>query len=168
MSDLTSAAVPGPGPGEHVRGPAGAPLVVFYADFTCVRCAVGALALAQAPLRVAYRHLVLRARGPRGAALAAAAEAAERQGAFWELHDRLFADQGHQDDPHLWAAAEALGLDVDRFEADRRSPEVAGLIAEHTRAALRAGAVATPTVVLPDGSLHGGGVDAALALDAAG
>ena len=53
-------------------------------------------------------------------ALAHAAEAAARQGAFWPFHDALYADQGRIDDPHLWARCERLGLDVDRFEADRR------------------------------------------------
>ena len=28
------------------------------------------------------------------------------QGRFWEMHDSLLADQGHLDDPHLWARAE--------------------------------------------------------------
>ena len=52
------------------------------------------------------------------------AEAAARQDAFWEMHDALFADQGRLEDPHLWTRAERLGLDVERFEADRRSDAV--------------------------------------------
>ena len=36
------------------------------------------------------------------------------------MHDALFADQGRLEDPHLWARAERLGLDVARFDADRR------------------------------------------------
>lgn len=168
MHDLTSAAVPPVSAGDHARGAAGDPLVLFYGDFTCVRCAVGAQRLAQAPVRVVYRHLVLSARGPRGAALARAAEAAALQDAFWAFHDRLFADQGHQDDPHLWALCEELGLDVSRFDGDRRSPQVAELVAGQTREALRGGAVATPTIVLADGSVHGGGVDAVFTVPAAG
>ena len=41
------------------------------------------------------------------------------------MHDALFADQGRLEDPHLWARAERLGLDVDRFHADARSEAVA-------------------------------------------
>ena len=52
------------------------------------------------------------------------AEAAARQDAFWEMHDALFADQGGLEDPHLWTRAERLGVDVERFEADRRSDAV--------------------------------------------
>lgn len=154
MGGLSSAAPPAVGPGDHVRGDDAAPLIVLYGDFTCVRCAVAADRFAAAPVRVAYRHLVLSARGPRGAALARAAEAAALQGAFWPFHDRLFADQGHQDDPHLWALCEAFGLDLERFERDRRSDAAADRVAAQTREALRAGAAATPIIVLPDGTLH--------------
>ena len=41
------------------------------------------------------------------------------------MHDSLYADQGRLDDPHLWERCERLGLDLDRFEADRRSEAVA-------------------------------------------
>jgi hypothetical protein len=51
-------------------------------------------------------------------------EAAARQDAFWEMQDVLFADQGGLEDPHLWTRAERQGLDVERFEADRRSDAV--------------------------------------------
>ena len=168
MAELTSAALPPAGSADHLRGAPDAPAVVFYGDFTCVRCAVDAQRLAAAPVRVAYRHLVLSARGARGAALARAAEAAALQDAFWPFHDRLFADQGHQDDPHLWALCEELGLDLERFDLDRRSAQVTALVAAQTREALRGGATGTPTVVLADGSVHAGTADAALAGQAAG
>ena len=35
------------------------------------------------------------------------------------------ADQAHLDDPHLWRRCEQLGIDLDRFESDRRSAHVA-------------------------------------------
>ena len=57
---------------------------------------------------------------PRSPALHAAAEAAGRQGRFWEMCDSLFAERGRVDDPHLWERAERFGLDLDRFRADAR------------------------------------------------
>jgi protein-disulfide isomerase len=148
--DLTSAPVPALGPDDHVRGPEGAPLVIMYADFACPHCAVAHVRLVEAaqaaPLRVAFRHFALRAKHPRAPALAAAAEAAALQGAFWPMHDALYADQGRQDDPHLWARAEALGLDVERFDADRKSAEVEARVKHDVRAAMRAGVAATPTL----------------------
>lgn len=148
MTDLTSAPVPRLRADDHVRGDAAA-AVVMYADFTCPRCAVEALALRDAGADVVFRHFALRARHPRAVAVAEAAEAAACQGAFWAFHDAIFADQGHLDDPHLWARCEQLGLDLDRFEADRRDEAVAARVRRDVQDALRAGLTTTPTLVRP-------------------
>jgi 2-hydroxychromene-2-carboxylate isomerase len=60
--------------------------------------------------------------------------------------DSLFADRGHVDDPHLWERAKALGLDLERFEADRRSDEVAARVSRDFESGIRAGVAATPTL----------------------
>ena len=155
MTDLTSAPVPPLTSADYVRGPEDAPLVIVYADFACPFCALAHERLSPLPLRVAFRHFALRAKHARSPALATAAEAAARQDAFWPMHDALFADQGRQDDPHLWERAEHLGLDVARFERDRRSPEVAERVRRDVRSALRAGVAATPTLVV-EGVLYQG------------
>ena len=93
-----------------------------------------------------FRHFALKAKHERAVALAQAAEAAARQGAFWAFHDALYADQGRLDDPHLWARCEALGLDLERFQADRRDPAIAERVRRDVRDALRAGATTTPTL----------------------
>ena len=146
MTDLRSAPAPGLRPDDHVRGDG--TLVVVYADFTCPRCAVAHARLRERPVRRVFRHLALKSKHPRAVAVAHAAEAAAGQGAFWDFHDALYADQGRQEDPHLWALAERLGLDVARFEADRRSAAVAERVEAQTREALRAGAMTTPTLIV--------------------
>lgn len=154
MDDLTSAPVPEPQPDDHVRGEG--PLVVMYADFACPYCALTHTRLTEVGgLTVVFRHFALKAKHPRGPILAAAAEAAANQGAFWPFHDALYADQGRLDDPHLWERAEHLGLDVDRFEADRRSDATAERVKRDVRAAMRAGAAATPTLFV-QGERHDG------------
>jgi protein-disulfide isomerase len=82
-------------------------------------------------------------------ALAHAAEAAALQGAFWPFHDALFADQGRLDDPHLWDRCERLGLDLARFESDRRSEAVAERVRRDVREGMRAGVTATPALLRP-------------------
>ncbi len=146
--ELTSAPVPPLRDDDHVRGEG--ELVAMYADFTCPRCAVAARDLADR--RVVFRHFALKAKHPRAVALAHAAEAAACQGAFWAFHDALYADQGRVDDPHLWARVERLGLDLDRFEADRRSDAVAARVARDVQDGLRAGVTVTPTLVELDSS----------------
>jgi protein-disulfide isomerase len=147
MGDLTSCPVPDLRPDDHVRGEG--ELVLMYADFSCPRCAVAALELRDARARVAFRHFALKARHPRAVALAHAAEAAARQDAFWPFHDALFGDQGHIDDPHLWERCERLGLDLARFEADRRSDVVAQRVRRDLQDGLRAGVTGTPALLRP-------------------
>ena len=92
---------------------------------------------------------------PRARVLAQAAEAAGLQEAYWEFHDSLYADHGRLDDPHLWERARRLGLDLDRFEADRRSHAVAQRVDRDFRSGVRAGVVTTPTLFV-DGEPHAG------------
>jgi protein-disulfide isomerase len=146
MTDLRSAPVPPLRDDDHVRGRRDAPLVFFYGDFACPRCAVEAERLRDAGARVAFRHFALKAKHERAVPLALAAEAAARQGAFWAFHDALYQDQGRIDDPHLWAHIQALGLDVERFQADRRDAAIAERVRRDVRDALRAGATTTPTL----------------------
>jgi protein-disulfide isomerase len=137
-----------------VRGPEGARLVIVYGDYECPYCAALDVRLRGAPLRVAFRHFPVASAHPRAQPAAYAAEAAARQGAFWAMHDLLFDDQGRLEDPHLWARAEALGLDVARFDADRRAPEVAEAVRGQFRSGVRAGVATTPTLFV-DGERHG-------------
>ena len=144
-----------------MRGPSGARLVLVYGDYECPFCAALDMRLRGAPLRVAFRHFPVHGSHPRAFAAACAAEAAGAQDAFWALHDALFDDQGRLEDPHLWARAEALGLDLARFDADRRSEAVAEAVRESFRAGVRAGVATTPTLFV-DGERHPGRPDEAL------
>lgn len=155
MEDLRTAPPPPLDADDHVRGDDGGPLILFYADFTCPRCALAHERLTNAGARVAFRHMALRAKHERAVPVACAAEAAAAQGAFWPFADALYADQGRLDDPHLWERARVLGLDVERFDADRRDPLVAARVQRDTRAALAGGATTTPTLFLGDRPLSG-------------
>jgi protein-disulfide isomerase len=158
LTDLRSAPLPGPSEEDHIRGPADAPLVLIYADFECPYCAVAARQLDGASLRLLFRHFPVRSSHPRAWAAACAAEAAGRQGRFWEMHDLLFADQGRLEDPHLWARARTLGLDLDRFEAERRRAAVEARVRRDFEAGVRGGIVTTPTLVADD-RRHAGRID---------
>jgi protein-disulfide isomerase len=154
MADLSSAPVPPVRDDDHVRGPAEGQLVVFYGDFTCPRCAVEGLRLRDAGARVVFRHFALKAKHERAVALAHAAEAAARQDAFWAFHDALYLDQGRLDDPHLWERCAALGLDLERFQADRRDARIAERVRRDVREALRAGATNTPAIFVNGELIH--------------
>ena len=146
MTELGSAPVPDPDESDHVRGPADAPLVIEYADFECPFCAALTARLALRRVRRVFRHFPVKTSHPRAWPAACAAEAAGRQGRFWEMHDLLFADPARLEDPHLWQRAGALGLDLSRFDRDRRSPEVGERIRRDFVSGLRAGVVTTPSL----------------------
>jgi protein-disulfide isomerase len=145
VTDLTSAAIPPVGPEDHVRGE-GEEGIVVYADLGCPHCAAEWPRLREAPGLLVFRHFPVASKHPRSPALHAAAEAAGRQGRFFEMVDSLYADRGRVDDPHLWERAGQLGLDLDRFETVRRSAEVEARVQRDFQSGIRAGVTSTPGV----------------------
>jgi protein-disulfide isomerase len=153
MSELTSATVPPVGPQDHVIGD-GLEAIV-YADFGCPYCAAAWAHLRELPLRLCFRHFPMASKHARAPALHAAAEAAGIQGAFWEMCDSLYADRGRVDDPHLWERAERFGIDLDQFNADRRSDAVRARIERDFASGIRAGVAGTPTAFVQGSPLRG-------------
>jgi protein-disulfide isomerase len=145
MADLGSAPVPPVGREDHVRGEGEEGLIV-YADLGCPHCAGAWQRLQGRAGRFVFRHFPVASKHPRSPQLHAAAEAAGRQGRFFEMVDSLYADRGRVDDPHLWQRVERLGLDLQRFEADRRSDEVQARIKRDFQSGIRAGVAGTPAI----------------------
>lgn len=142
MTDLGSAPIPSIEPEDHVRG--GEAEIVVYADLGCPHCAAAWEKLRSRPL--AFRHFPVASKHPRSPALHAAAEAAGMQGRFFEMVDSLYADRGRVDDPHLWERARRMGLDLERFERDRRSEQVRVRVRRDFESGIRGGVGATPAV----------------------
>ena len=147
MSSLGSAPLPPLASDDHVLG-AGVepPRLIVYADYECPYCAVLDQRLRAEGAPWAFRHFPVRSKHPRAWAAACAAEAAALQGRFREMHEALFGDQARLEDPHLWERGRALGLDLERFDADRRSDAVIARVRRDFESGIRAGVVTTPTV----------------------
>jgi protein-disulfide isomerase len=137
------------GEGRPSLGPEDAPItVVEFSDFQCPYCAklaptIHALAERHGDVRVVFRQLPLEFHALARPA-AAAALAAHRQGKFWELHDALFANEGKLDEDDLEQAAEAVGLDMAQWNADREDPAIEQMIAEDEALARQLGVRGTP------------------------
>jgi protein-disulfide isomerase len=124
---------------------------VVYLDLACPHCAATWARLGEQPLRLVFRHFPVASKHPRAPALHTAVEAAALQGseeAFWALVDSIYRDQGRVDDPHLWERAKALGLDIERFERDRRSDAVSERVRRDFEGGIRAGVIGTPAAFL--------------------
>lgn len=144
-------------PAFRLKGPAKAPVTLLeFSDFECPQCA-----MVQAPLndllahypekiRLVFRHYPLTMhRWAFDAALAA--ESAGRQGKFWEYSDFLYSRQkewSKAPEPHPFFIqyAQSLGLDLDRFDKDRRSVGLEKAIREDRSLGNDRNIHATPTL----------------------
>ena len=150
---------------DHVRGSPVGHLITEYGDYECPysRQAFHAIEVVEQQLsgniRFAFRHFPLTSIHPHALAAAAAAEAAARQGRFWDMHELLFHRQKALEDGDLRNYAAQLGLDVAAFDRDRASSEVADRIRRDVDGGLASGQVmGTPTLFI-DGVVHRGGYD---------
>jgi Na+/H+ antiporter NhaA len=149
---------------DHIRGPIAAPVtLVEYGDLECPFCGraepvVRELLRDFADVRYVWRHLPLNDVHPHAQMAAEAAEAAANQGAFWEMHDMLFAHQDALTPMDLVGYAEELGLDVERFTNDLREHTGAVRIAEDVDSADLSGVSGTPTFFI-NGRRHHGAYD---------
>ncbi|MFC8192987.1 DsbA family protein [Cellulomonas sp. NPDC057328] len=123
---MSTPAQPAVDPERFVLGDPSAPVtVVEFGDLECPYCRAAAPVLrrlveeSDGRVRLVWRHFPLFQVHPHALAAALAAEAAGAQGRFWELHDRLFADQEHLTDDDLRAHAVALGLDPEDLVGER-------------------------------------------------
>ncbi|WP_431676907.1 Na+/H+ antiporter NhaA [Kitasatospora sp. KL5] len=151
---------------DHIRGPLDALVtVVEYGDFECPYCGqaepvVRELLAGHGDVRYVWRHLPLNDVHPHAQLAAEAAEAAGRQGAYWEMHDLLLSHQGALKIPDLLRYAEAVGADAERFEQDLRARAGAGRVAEDVDSADLSGVSGTPTFFV-NGRRHHGAYDIA-------
>jgi protein-disulfide isomerase len=123
-------------PAGHYRGVATAPLTLIeYGDYECPPCATydpivnEVLKRYAGQVKLEFRHFVMTRTHPNALLAAAAAEAAGKQGHYWEMHDLLLSGQkqwAKQDNPEQFFApmAERIGLDTNKFLQDLRAPEV--------------------------------------------
>jgi protein-disulfide isomerase len=156
---------------DHIRGPANGTLILEYGDYECPysRGAFREIERVEAEvdgIRFAFRHFPLTDIHPHALAAAAAAEAAARQGRFWDMHDQLFHRQKALAEDDLRRHASELGLDVARFEGERSGDAVLERIRRDVRSGIASGEVlGTPTLFI-DGAVHRGSFDAATLLEA--
>jgi Na+/H+ antiporter NhaA len=149
---------------DHIRGPLESPVtLVEYGDFECPYCGqaepvVRELLRDVGDVRYVWRHLPLSDVHPNAQLAAEAAEAANDQGAFWELHDRLLDHQDQLSPSDLMGHAEELRLDVERFTEYLRHHDGAGRVAEDVDGADLSGVSGTPTFFI-NGRRHYGAYD---------
>jgi len=79
---------------------------------------------------------------------AIAAAAAQRQGIFWEYHDRLFANYDHLNDQKFREIARDLNLDMEKFEKDMNDPATILRVDKDAQLGHSVGVKGTPTIFI--------------------
>jgi protein-disulfide isomerase len=96
---------------------------------------------------------------------AEASEAAAAQGAFWPMHDQLYAARGRLARDDLIAHAAALGIDAERVRRELSDGVHAERVARDAASARAAGVEGTPAFFV-NGALHVGAFDAGSLVEA--
>ncbi|RJO65839.1 MAG: thioredoxin [Myxococcales bacterium] len=136
---------------SYVKGDKSAPItIVEFSEFQCPFCKRVGPTLEQimndykGKVKIAFKHAPLPFH--QDAQLASeAALAAGEQGKFWEMHDKLFANQQALKRENLEAYAKEIGLNMDKFKKALDSGAFKAQIDEDKKAAEAAGARGTPT-----------------------
>jgi protein-disulfide isomerase len=133
-------------------------ILVEYGDFQCPACGSYYPLVEQlvkdhgANFRFVYRHFPLKSIHPNAEPAARASEAAGLQGKFWEMYEKLFANQNSwsnlvrsaADDRFLQYARE-IGLDEEKYKADFESDAVKDKISSQLDGGVASNVSSTPT-----------------------
>ena len=137
---------------DHQAGNLQAPTtLVEYGDFQCSRCGAAYPLIKELlkeykdELNFIFRHFPLHEIHPQAMITALAAEAAGRQGKFWEMHDVLFQNQDSLMGNSILNYAEALHLDITKFGNDWKNNDQLSKVESDFRSGLESGVSGTPS-----------------------
>ena len=144
---------------DPIRGSEDAKITVFeFSDFQCPFCAranEGVVAGFEASemykngeVNLLFRNFPLESIHPNARPAAIAGVCAKEQGKFWELHDKMFANQGSLSTENYKLWANELGLDMDEFNSCLTSSEANSKVSADLTSATTAGGRGTPYFVV--------------------
>ena len=148
---------------RYVKGEPDASLrITEFVDFRCPSCAIAHDYLAylraanKGEVRVVFHHYPLdqacnpieQQVHPSSCAAAIASECAGEQDSFWDYADRLFANQKRFSRADLVGHAEALELDLERFESCLADTRIAERVRQDVEEGQRLDISATPTLIV--------------------
>ena len=141
---------------DRIRGPEDAEITLLqYGDFECpqsrqVHVMVRGLMKAYPEkVKLVFRHFPVRVH-PNALAAAETVEAAGAQGAFWAMHDRLFANQLNLSNNELVMHADALGIDAREVRTALREEVFRTNVLAEKRGGVKAGVRSSLNLVVAD------------------
>ena len=128
--------------------------LVEYGDFQCPYCRrahplVKRLLKERGnELQFVFRNFPLQEIHPHAYVAAVTAEAAGKQGKFWEVHDLIFENQDKLNTNYLLSLIDSMGLDLEQFAKDSNSEDLLKKIETDFEGGIRSGVNGTPTFFL--------------------
>jgi len=146
---------------DHQTGNAKAKVtLVEYGDYQCSHCGTAYPLIKQLlkefnnELLFVFRNFPLQEIHPAAKHAALAAEAAAKQGKFWEMHDVIYENQDDLSDQSLVGYAEMLHLNIEKFEQDWKSPELISKVENDFESGIRSGVNGTPSFFINGNNLN--------------
>ncbi|HEY4936821.1 MAG TPA: thioredoxin domain-containing protein [Puia sp.] len=137
---------------DHKTGNAKAKIIlVEYGDYQCLHCGIAhpltkkLLKQFGHDLLFIFRNFPLQEMHPQAMISAQAAEAADKQSKFWEMHDTIFENQDILSANNLLNFAKKLNLDLETFSKDWKSKAVLSKVESDFDGGIRSGVNGTPT-----------------------
>ncbi|MDL2224520.1 DsbA family protein [Bacteroidales bacterium OttesenSCG-928-M06] len=136
---------------DHIIGSPSAPIVlVEYADYQCPYCGQAYSIIKQLQkkfgdkMAFVFRNYPIQELHPYALHAAIAAETADLQGKFWEMHDIIFEHQRFLDDDSLISYAQRIGLDMEKFKEDFGGKPTINKVEKDMETGNKAGVQGTP------------------------
>jgi protein-disulfide isomerase len=143
---------------QHTGNKTASVVLVEFGDFECPHCGHAHPLLKQLleemgdSFQLVFRNFPLQESHPHAHMAALAAEAAGKQGKYWEMHDLIYENQDKLGAHFLLDLAKELNLDLHQFGADWKSEEIVNKVENDFESGVRSGVNGTPTFFL-NGSL---------------
>jgi protein-disulfide isomerase len=144
--------------GEPTKGDKNAKLTLIeFSEYQCPFCGrhvrdtvpnIDKEYIQTGKVKYVFRDLPLESIHKNAFKAAEAAHCAGEQKKYWEMHDRLFANQNALEPAMLTAHAQAIGLDSKKFQACLDSGKYADAIRKDIAEANKYGITGTPTTVI--------------------
>jgi protein-disulfide isomerase len=141
--------------GDPSKGPPAAKItLVEFSDFQCPFCSKAAFQLEElinrhpGDIRLVYKQYPIVLVHNQAMLASRASLAANNQGKFWLMHDRMFSNGTKLTRENIIAWAKEFNLDMPRFLKDLDSKEVAAMVDRDIKEADDIGVLGTPTVFL--------------------
>ncbi|KQT35564.1 disulfide bond formation protein DsbA [Chryseobacterium sp. Leaf405] len=151
---------------DHTQGNQNADIVVVeYGDYQCPYCGAAYPVLKElmkefgTQIKFVFRNFPLSEIHEYARSAALAAEAANLQGKFWEMHDAIYENQEDMNENFLLELAEKLDLNISQFKKDIESSALAEKVDSDFESGVLSGVNGTPSFFINGNKFNGGAED---------